>query len=147
MIEVDNSDCMIPLDAVEIGAELHAILLAGQSAGKEITSDANGAPVLTDPPPIPMSVQIDTAKAKVRAARTGIFSTMSGLQSQAIADGDMGTAKQISSIQNQLKALPDIDLSACTCGADIDAAFLAAWKSIVDAAPAGVKGAFNGVFA
>lgn len=41
----------IPADAVEITPEQHAALLAGQSQGKRITADANGFPVLQDPPP------------------------------------------------------------------------------------------------
>ena len=41
----------IPADAVQITAEHHAALLAGQSQGKRITADANGKPVLTDPSP------------------------------------------------------------------------------------------------
>lgn len=40
----------IPTDAVEITAEEHAALLAGQSAGKMIDVGPDGAPVLIDPP-------------------------------------------------------------------------------------------------
>ena len=40
----------IPSDAVEITEAQHAELLAGQSAGKAISTDADGKPVLTDPP-------------------------------------------------------------------------------------------------
>ena len=40
----------IPADAVEITAEEHAALLDGQSNGKRIVADANGHPVLQDPP-------------------------------------------------------------------------------------------------
>ena len=43
----------IPADAVEITCEQHAALLAGQSAGKIIAADADGFPVLQDPPPAP----------------------------------------------------------------------------------------------
>lgn len=41
----------IPSDAVEITAEDHAALINGQSKGKLIQADANGRPVLVDPPP------------------------------------------------------------------------------------------------
>lgn len=40
----------IPADAVSITAEEHAALLEGQANGKRITADADGRPVLTDPP-------------------------------------------------------------------------------------------------
>ena len=41
----------IPSDAVEITADEHSALLGGQSQGKLIQADANGRPVLADPPP------------------------------------------------------------------------------------------------
>ena len=40
----------MPSDVVEITAEEHAALLAGQSQDKIIAADANGHPVLQDPP-------------------------------------------------------------------------------------------------
>ena len=40
----------IPEDAVEITNALHAALLEGQSQGKIIAADANGHPILVDPP-------------------------------------------------------------------------------------------------
>ena len=40
----------IPSDAVEITPEQHAALLQGQSEGKVIAADANGNPILGDPP-------------------------------------------------------------------------------------------------
>ena len=41
---------LIPSDAVEITAEHHAALLAGQALGKHIVAGGDGAPVLIDPP-------------------------------------------------------------------------------------------------
>ena len=41
----------IPADAVEITTEEHAALLEGQGQGKRIAADADGRPVLQDPPP------------------------------------------------------------------------------------------------
>jgi hypothetical protein len=43
----------IPEDAVEITAERHAELLAGQSEGKQIVPDENGNPVLIAPEFVP----------------------------------------------------------------------------------------------
>lgn len=54
----------IPSDAVEITAEQHAALLAEQSAGKRIVSDANGYPIAVDPPPL----SLDQVKAVALAA-------------------------------------------------------------------------------
>lgn len=47
----------IPADAVEITSEQHSELIEGQSQGKLIQADANGRPVLADPPP-PTTEQI-----------------------------------------------------------------------------------------
>jgi hypothetical protein len=135
----------IPSDAVEITSEQHAVLLSGQSAGKVITADRNGFPVLTDPAPTPLPVLIDASKAKVRAMRTTAFASLSGIQSEALANGDTKTAKAICTLQDQLRTITDIDLTACKTQADIDAAFTAAWLAIVAAAPANVASAFNGV--
>ena len=41
----------VPADAVEITAEYHAALLAGQSNGKLINFDKDGYPFLADPAP------------------------------------------------------------------------------------------------
>ena len=49
----------IPADTVEITVEEHQALLEGQSQGKLIQADANGRPVLVDPPPL----TLDEAKA------------------------------------------------------------------------------------
>lgn len=41
----------VPADAVPITRQQHAALMAGQSAGQIISHDAEGNPVLQDPPP------------------------------------------------------------------------------------------------
>lgn len=41
----------VPADTVEISAERHAELLAGQSDGKQIEADGDGFPMLADPLP------------------------------------------------------------------------------------------------
>ncbi|WP_027824299.1 DUF4376 domain-containing protein [Laribacter hongkongensis] len=51
----------VPDDAVEITAEQHAALLAGQSAGRIITADEHGHPVLADPPTISLDALRDRA--------------------------------------------------------------------------------------
>ena len=59
----------IPADAVEITDAEHAALLEGQSAGKRITADADGKPVLTDPP-APTHEQL---LAQAQAARAAAY--------------------------------------------------------------------------
>lgn len=137
----------IPGDAVPISPEHHAELLAGQSAGKRISHDAAGNPVLADPAPTPLPVIIEAAKARVRAARVAVFATLAGIQSQALADGDTANAQAISTIQTQLADLPGIDLSACETAKDVEEAFALAWATIAATAPAKVAKAFNQVLA
>jgi hypothetical protein len=55
----------IPADAVEITDDEHQTLLDGQSAGKRITADADGRPMLSDPPP----PTTDELAARVRRDR------------------------------------------------------------------------------
>jgi hypothetical protein len=57
-LEVENPDCLIPDDAVEITPEQYAELLNGQSGGKQICGGADGFPVLVDQPPLGPEVLI-----------------------------------------------------------------------------------------
>jgi len=55
VIEMENPQCGIPLDAVEITDEEHASLIEGQSNGKLIDFDEAGRPFLAEqalPPPL-----------------------------------------------------------------------------------------------
>ena len=61
----------IPAGAVEITNEEHQALLEGQSQGKLIQADANGHPILVDPPP-PTTAEIwERIKAKRDAIKAG----------------------------------------------------------------------------
>jgi hypothetical protein len=50
-----HTAAQIPSDAVAITEVQHQALLTGQSAGKLITADANGNPILVDPPAPPLA--------------------------------------------------------------------------------------------
>lgn len=65
LVEMDNPDCMLPVDAVEISDDDHMALLQAQSEGKVIKADADGKPVAADTEP-PTNEQLATA---VRAER------------------------------------------------------------------------------
>lgn len=58
----------IPADAVEISAEEHAALLAGQSVGRHIVADEQGRPVLVSPPPPTLAEHRAAALARLNAA-------------------------------------------------------------------------------
>lgn len=57
-----------PPDAVEITAEYHAALLAGQSAGKVIVADESGYPVLESTPVLPPQVPSRVTMRQARLA-------------------------------------------------------------------------------
>jgi hypothetical protein len=135
----------IPEDAVEITDEQHQALLDGQAAGQAIIPDSTGAPILGDHPEPEFDVLVAFTKEQVRAARAPIFASLAGMQSQALATGDTTLAASIATIQNQLKALPDLDISACKTRADLVSAFAAAWKAIVVTVPEAVLSAFKAV--
>ncbi len=60
----------IPADAVEITKAEHTALLAGQSEGKRIVPDADGVPVLQEPPPF---VAPDVDQVTMRQARLALL--------------------------------------------------------------------------
>lgn len=72
LIRVPNPDCMLPEDAVEISAEYHQELLAGQGR-KCITADRDGHPILADPPPMSLDKLADQKRAEIDRARDTAF--------------------------------------------------------------------------
>ncbi len=57
----------IPADAVEITEAEHAALIEGQSKGQRIVADANGRPILQDPPPPTAEQIMSRLGARVRS--------------------------------------------------------------------------------
>lgn len=81
----------IPLDAVEITAEHHAALMAGQSAGGLIEADTEGLPVLVEAPASVVDHKALIAARRYQAETAGI--TVNGMpldtgrDSQALVTG------------------------------------------------------------
>lgn len=105
-LEVDNPDCLIPADAVEITAEFHAELLAGQSPTKVIACGDDGYPFLGDrPPPSP-----EDLAAIERAWRDGKLAATDGVVSRHRDEVETGgattlTPEQYSQLQQYRQAL------------------------------------------
>jgi hypothetical protein len=83
------------------------------------------------------------ALSQLRAARASIFITLAGMQSEALALGKQADAVGISVLQQSLRDLPALDLSACTDQASIDKTVKATRDSIVEAGPMMAKSAFD----
>ncbi len=103
----------IPPDAVEITDQQHADLLNGQSAGKVITSDANGNPELTDPP----APTTDQLAAAARQKRDGLITAIQwrlsryeNQMAQGISPND--TADQYKAVLVYVQALRDLTKQA-----------------------------------
>jgi hypothetical protein len=91
-----HTAAQIPQDAVAITDVLHQALLTGQSAGKLISADDSGHPILIDPPAMPLAdlqaaslVQLDDAaevlRGKFITANSGQVATYLLKQNQAAA--------------------------------------------------------------
>ncbi|WP_191058397.1 phage tail assembly chaperone [Geminicoccus harenae] len=89
----------IPEDAVEISADEHAALLAGQSQGKRIVADGGGRPTLVDPPP-PSDEQLAAA---ARVERDTALTATDWLVARHRDETDAGGDTTLTA--NQFKAL------------------------------------------
>lgn len=72
LISILNDDHNLPSDAVEISDEQHQALLSGQGI-QIIQPDANGYPVLTDPPPLSLDELSQRKRQELDAARDNAF--------------------------------------------------------------------------
>ncbi len=105
-LEIANPACSIPADAVEITAEYHAELLAGQSGTKVIAWGDDGYPFLGDlPPPSP-----EELAAVERVWRDGQLAATDGIVSrhrdeQEASGATTLTSEQYSQLQQYRQAL------------------------------------------
>jgi len=108
MVEVDNPDCLIPIDAVEITKERHAELFDGQFNGKRIAAGGDGYPLLVDPLP----PSIDHLVAIERVWRDGVLAATDGVVSRHRDETEEGgstsiTAEQYTELQAYRRQLRD----------------------------------------
>lgn len=79
---------ILPADAVEITPEEHEALLLGRQNGKIITADADGRPVLSDPPP-PTAEEILIAN---QATQSTLLATASQAMTPLLLSLQLGDA-------------------------------------------------------
>lgn len=81
----------MPVDVVEITEDQHQSLLAGQTAGKRISGDTNGNPVLVAVDGPTVQQQIDTLERSITPRRlreavlTGDHTFITGVEAQIVA--------------------------------------------------------------
>ena len=147
-IEVDNPDCKIPADAVEVTEDERSLLLDGERNGKRIVADAGGRPVLADPePPTAENVRA-AAVAAINATRevdlvsgvvvngkhyhsddrflTELLGMLLGYQA-----GIYSGTQDIRTMDNQIEALDvaQITALAAAVGAHRKAVYAASWAA------------------
>ena len=134
----------IPDDANEITFEKYTELLTAQKDGMEIKSDTMGYPVLVKP-----MTRVEDIKegqlARVRYERGALISKLDGLQSSAIAGGDMDTAKAIEKTKQTLRDMTRIDTTSGGTIEGVRAIYLDAYHTAMHGASAQVEKAFQDI--
>lgn len=105
LIEIDNPDCRIPVEAVPISQELYESLLLAPSRSKEIVMGPDGLPMEADP-----QVSPEEAAAAERAWRDGQLAATDGVVSRHRDEVEGGAAttltpEQYSALQAYRQAL------------------------------------------
>lgn len=132
----------MPEDVVAITEAEHSSLLAGQSLGKQIVADNQGAPMLADRPAPPRAEQVAQVLAAARALRQPIMGVLDGMQASALTLGDTAQAQAIETAKRGLRDLTSIDLSGAATGQHMEAAIYARYRTIAAALPAPLQVAF-----
>ena len=102
---------------------------------------AGGAPLPAD---VPSLAELrDLALTGIRIQRAALFLTLAGLQSEALARNNTVEAMAIANLQQGMRDITQLNLSAFTTKAQIDAAFVAAWAVLITVAPQTAKQAFT----
>lgn len=141
ILVVDNPDCKIPKDAVEVTDEVHTALMADQSEGKLIQADNKGHPVSVDRPMTPYFTLKAEYMDGVRLTREKILSRLAQI---AIFDDAMRGACKTA--RQTLLDLPQgAAIEAAVNMGELKAAVKAAYKAAVLAAPVDLRNAFNEV--
>lgn len=136
-----------PADAKEIDEKEYSDLMSAQGAGAIISSDQDGLPTASMPPPITFADQAAPFMVGVRATRELILNRLPGMWMAAQAAGDTTTS---TAIVNARQVLLDITKHPAVLAAEaaedftaLRVAVKAAYKSITTAAPESVRSAFN----
>jgi len=106
MVLVDNPNCVIPKGARLIEVDQYQALLDGQSVGKVIAADADGYPMLTDPPP-PTVEQLAELERKWRDGELLATDQMVSRHRDELEDGAATTltTEQYTELQRYRRAL------------------------------------------
>ncbi len=87
---------------------------------------------------------VATTLAKARSMRLPIMQVLDGMQASALVNSDLSLAQSIETAKQSLRNLPQtVDLTPFTTARQMEMAVLAAYQSIVVAAPASIKSAFD----
>lgn len=145
-VESDNPNSKIPADAVAIGEQLYADLLAGQSAGKVIKPDGQGRPTLVDTPAEAFPKFKQRKLAGFRESRDQALNRLVGMGLAAQVAGDTGTAQAACLLRTGLLDLPSrATVTGATSATALDSAVAVAVAELVAGAPVTLRSALDGL--
>lgn len=134
----------IPADAVQISIEYRDELLAGERAGKIISPDVQGMPVLLDHPQESIESALIRAKNELRALRIQMLDAATGIGFRASVAGNTALAQEAAQVsQRLLDITDDPDLNAAQTYDDMRAAGMAAYRRIASGASAELASVFK----
>ena len=107
----------------------------------------NGEVVDSGPPPVVVATIKTRLLPDLRARRDLAMNVLDGLQSDALASGDTGTALAIKTAKQACRDIPALNTVAATDEASLRALYLAEWQRIAALVPAPVRAAFAAVLA
>lgn len=124
----------IPPDAVEITDTEHTALLEGQSAGKIITADVTGRPILTDPPTPDLAESISALIKQIDADADAIYTAALGNRATEYAEAEAQAqaykdAAYAGDVPDYVEAWASATGHSAQWAADDILATAAAWRS------------------
>lgn len=132
------------LGGVELTDEYFYALFEGQSTGKIIVPDADGYPILADPPPPPFSQVSETYLKEVHELRERMLNRLSWIGFTMLSDGDNAKAAIVRTAGEGLIAITtSVEVVSATTGEELRTAVKTQYKAIADNAPEWLRSAFN----
>lgn len=134
----------IPRDAVQITEDSYQAVIANPAPGKIRSHDADGLPILIDPPqPTPRAL-LDSVKSEMRAMRRDMLDAVTGIGFRANVVGNAALAQEAAQVSQQLLDITDDPaLNDAQTYDDMRAAGMAAYRRIADSVSPGLRSAFK----
>lgn len=132
-----------PEDAKEYPPEVFEMTVSNRPINKIMVPGADGAPILTDPDPLPLSAIKSNFFEKVRTARETVLNRLAGIGLAAQISNDAVTvAKVITTRMALLNITSASEVNAATDEAELKSALLSEYQAIIAEAGEDLKNSF-----